>query len=1198
VTPPLTIAHVARKPLEGTVAENALKYGTGSLNIDGTRIGTETRTNSSRPGQGNRKVLGPGEGGGGFIGGTSTETHNHGRWPANVILQHAVGCRRAGTKKVPSQNPQYKGKGKGKGVAGVYGEFTSGRPADVGIGYADADGLESVDAWECAPGCPVVELDEQSGVSTSSGGEPLEGERNRHGIYGSSHYQRTGHGVGKGDSGGASRFFKQVQAPPKELLVTSTPALTIIHLARKPLAGTVAENALVFGTGSLNIDGTRLDKGEALSGGGGGLWSHQRERHREPVPPSVNTHGRWPANVILQHAAGCRRAGTKTVRSSGVSGDIGGGSFGLLNDDGWVPLARPSSRPWQTEDGLESVDAWDCVPGCPVAELDEQSGERRSAGLYPTTRESDRSGNPTSFQGKQGQLYGDAGGASRFFKQVQASPRQEELLVTSAPPLTIIHLARKPLAGTVAENALKFGTGSLNIDGCRLMVPGGSPSQKRREIARRTGVVPNLSNSEDDGKMERRGSGDTYLVDKAGEQLGRWPANVILEHDSRCRRAGTKRVKGSHSTTGAWGSPGNTPIFAGGWADNDKSLGYVDAEGNETVDAWDCVPGCPVADLDEQSGVSLSSGGRLAKIRTDSSSHIYESRSFGRDLDPAAVRGDPGFGDFGGASRFFKQVQSPSLRQEERLVTSTPALTIIHLARRPLAGTVAENALTHGTGSLNIDGCRIGSESTLRPQSPQDNGQSMRDGTWQGGVCGSTKGRWPANVILQHKPGCELTGSHHEDVPVQLYEDGAENFSFYKAEGGEESVVRTVEGGQEVEEWACEPGCPAVDLNKQTGVLTSGVGTVKKESASDTGGNRGSSYGAENRPAGTPMVYYGDSGGAARYFKQVTEEWACEPGCAVADLGKQSGDTSSQVTRSDPGAKIAPTPYFGLGRYSRRDRVEHLGEKGTAARYFKQAPGTDATTHSHDLIEYLRTMISTPRQSAFVIDTEHFPESGWKDGSFCGFVVIGEVTQDQVDELWRLLPPGGHVIRIAPDTQPTGHSGAILLEDKGFEIRDAILLVRGPGRFHYVAKAPRKEREAGCDHLKPKAGHEAVDREEGSAGVNNPRAGAGRTAKQVRNFHPTVKPVDTMVRLLSDVPTDIGPVCDPFLGSGTTGIACVKTGHDFVGIEREADYLPISDARIRYWDRASGRWKGAVIESDYKREKKKPKPLTIDDLFG
>jgi len=899
VTPPLTIAHVARKPLEGTVAENALKYGTGSLNIDGTRIGTETRTNSSRPGQGNRKVLGPGEGGGGFIGGTSTETHNHGRWPANVILQHAVGCRRAGTKKVPSQNPQYKGKGKGKGVAGVYGEFTSGRPADVGIGYADADGLESVDAWECAPGCPVADLDEQSGVSTSSGGEPLEGERNRHGIYGSSHYQRTGHGVGKGDFGGASRFFKQVQAPPQ----------------------------------------------------------------------------------------------------------------------------------------------------C------------------------------------------------------------EELLVTSSPPLTIIHLARKPLAGTVAENALKYGTGSLNIDGVRQTIPGGSPAQKRREIARRTGVVPNLSNSEDDGKMERRGSGDTYLVDKAGEQLGRWPANVILEHDSRCRRAGTKRVKGSHSTTGAWGSPGNTPIFAGGWADNDKSLGYVDAEGNETVDAWDCVPGCPVADLDEQSGERRSAG--LYPT-------TYESARTG---NPTSFQEKQGalYADSGGASRFFKQVQSPSPQQEELLVSSTPALTIIHLARRPLAGTVAENALAHGTGSLNIDGTRLGGE-TLRPQSAQDNGQSMRDGTWQGGTTGSTKGRWPANVVLQHKSGCELVGTHHEDVPVQLYEEGAENFSFYKDEGGEESTVHTVEGGQEVEEWACEPGCAVADLDNRGGPLRAR-------------GNIGSSKGGG-------LYGHGDC-----------------------------------------------TNDFGAG------------DEGGASRFFKQAKGLNGD-HSHGLIEYLRTMISTPRQSAFVIDTEHFPESGWEDGTFCGFVVIGEVTQDQVDELWRLLSPGGHVVRIAPDTQPTGHSGAILLEDKGFEIRDAILLVRGPGRFHYVAKAPRKEREAGCDHLKPKAGHEAVDREEGSAGVNNPRAGAGRTAKQVRNFHPTVKPVDTMVRLLSDVPTDIGPVCDPFLGSGTTGIACVKTGHDFVGIEREADYLPISDARIRYWDRASGRWKGAVIESDYKREKKKPKPLTIDDLFG
>jgi DNA modification methylase len=39
-------------------------------------------------------------------------------------------------------------------------------------------------------------------------------------------------------------------------------------------------------------------------------------------------------------------------------------------------------------------------------------------------------------------------------------------------------------------------------------------------------------------------------------------------------------------------------------------------------------------------------------------------------------------------------------------------------------------------------------------------------------------------------------------------------------------------------------------------------------------------------------------------------------------------------------------------------------------------------------------------------------------------------------------------------------------------------------------------------------------------------------------------------------------VVDPFLGSGTTGMACVLEGRDFIGIEREAEYLVLPDARI------------------------------------
>jgi len=116
--------------------------------------------------------------------------------------------------------------------------------------------------------------------------------------------------------------------------------------------------------------------------------------------------------------------------------------------------------------------------------------------------------------------------------------------------------------------------------------------------------------------------------------------------------------------------------------------------------------------------------------------------------------------------------------------------------------------------------------------------------------------------------------------------------------------------------------------------------------------------------------------------------------------------------------------------------------------------------------------------------------------------------------------------------------------------------------FRYQAKPSRRERDAGCDALPEKTGAEAVDREDGSAGKDNPRAGAGRTAKTVKNFHPTVKSVDLMRWLVRLVTPADGLVLDPFTGSGTTGVAAVMEGFRFVGMEREAEYLAIANARI------------------------------------
>ena len=68
------------------------------------------------------------------------------------------------------------------------------------------------------------------------------------------------------------------------------------------------------------------------------------------------------------------------------------------------------------------------------------------------------------------------------------------------------------------------------------------------------------------------------------------------------------------------------------------------------------------------------------------------------------------------------------------------------------------------------------------------------------------------------------------------------------------------------------------------------------------------------------------------------------------------------------------------------------------------------------------------------------------------------------------------------------------------------------------------------------------------------------------NHHPTVKPIALMRYLvrLTKTPTG-GVVRDPFTGSGTTGCACVLEGREFIGIEREAEYVEIAEKRIAHY---------------------------------
>ncbi len=80
-----------------------------------------------------------------------------------------------------------------------------------------------------------------------------------------------------------------------------------------------------------------------------------------------------------------------------------------------------------------------------------------------------------------------------------------------------------------------------------------------------------------------------------------------------------------------------------------------------------------------------------------------------------------------------------------------PALEPITVARKPLIGTVAANVLAHGTGALNIDGCRVGNEERLyAPKGTSTNASMIRVPDHRMGTAGeevTVTGRWPANLI-------------------------------------------------------------------------------------------------------------------------------------------------------------------------------------------------------------------------------------------------------------------------------------------------------------------------------------------------------------------------------------------------------------------------------------------------------------------
>jgi hypothetical protein len=150
----------------------------------------------------------------------------------------------------------------------------------------------------------------------------------------------------------------------------------------------------------------------------------------------------------------------------------------------------------------------------------------------------------------------------------------------------------------------------------------------------------------------------------------------------------------------------------------------------------------------------------------------------------------------------------------------------------------------------------------------------------------------------------------------------------------------------------------------------------------------------------------------------------------------------------------------------------------------------------------------------------------------------------------------------------------------------------GYSRFFIVPKADRGDREpivaadtAPYEHSGPR-GHTLN-------GDGTPRA----TSRPRANVHPTVKPIDLMRHLVRLVTPSGGTVLDPFLGSGSTAIACEMEGFPWIGIEREPEYVAIAEARLNGTQRGLGLDVPAPTSS-YRPPAKMPKPKWTADTPG
>lgn len=177
------------------------------------------------------------------------------------------------------------------------------------------------------------------------------------------------------------------------------------------------------------------------------------------------------------------------------------------------------------------------------------------------------------------------------------------------------------------------------------------------------------------------------------------------------------------------------------------------------------------------------------------------------------------------------------------------------------------------------------------------------------------------------------------------------------------------------------------------------------------------------------------------------------------------------------------------------------------------------------------------------------PEGRWPAN-----VVLDEDAAEMLDAQTG-IQKGGFIRNRTKGARPFNNNGA----DTGYETVAKIDEPdAGASRFFYCAKASRSERNAGLAGMPERGAGSLNMRTDAHSHAN------GMNTNPAANGHPTVKPVALMRWLVRLVTPPGGRILDPFMGSGSTGVAAVQEGFDFIGIDTSAEYCEIAERRIQH----------------------------------